>query len=38
MKQIEMYQQILLSEKQIQEGNMKDANQSLQEMRKRYGI
>ena len=38
MKQIEMYQQILLSEKQIQEGRLKDANQSLQEMRKRYGI
>jgi len=38
MHQLEMYQQILLSEKQIAHGNFKDANQSLEEMRKKYGI
>ena len=38
MKQLEMYQQILLSEQHIQEGRIKDANQSLKEMRERYGL
>lgn len=38
MRQLEMYQQILLSEKQIQESKFKDANQSLKEMRERYGL
>ena len=38
MQQLEMYQQLLLSEKQITQGNFKDANHSLEEMRKKYGI
>lgn len=38
MKQLEMYQQILLSEQNIQEGKLKDAHQSLAEMRERYGL
>ncbi len=38
MKQIEMYQQILLSEKNIENGETKDAHHSLSEMRNRYGL
>ena len=38
MKQLEMYQQILLSEKNIEEGKIKDAHHSLSEMRKKQGI
>lgn len=38
MKQLEMYQQILLSEKNIEEGKIKDAHHSLSEMRKKHGI
>lgn len=38
MKQLEMHQQILLSEKNIEEGKIKDAHHSLSEMRKKHGI
>jgi len=38
MRQLEMYQQILLSEKNIEEGKNKDVHRSLLEMRERYGL
>lgn len=38
MHQIKMYQDIEISEKQIAESKVKDAQNSLTEMRKKYGI
>lgn len=38
MHQIEYYRQLLLSEQQIDNGQIKDAQVSLKEMRKRYGL
>ena len=38
MKQLNMYKELELSEKQIQEGNVKDARTSLASMRKRYEL
>ena len=38
MKQIKMYEDIAISERQIKEGKVKDARRSLSSMRERYGI
>ena len=38
MKQIKMYEDIAISERQIKEGKVKDARESLLSIRKRYGI
>lgn len=38
MKQLNIYKELELSEKQIQEGNIKDARTSLASMRERYGL
>ncbi len=38
MKQIKMYEDIAISERQIKEGKVKDARKSLSSMRERYGI
>ncbi|MGN0353707.1 MAG: type II toxin-antitoxin system Phd/YefM family antitoxin [Muricoprocola sp.] len=38
MKQIKMYEDIEVSEKQIREGKVKDARSSLSSMRERYGL
>lgn len=38
MKQLAMYQDLELSEKQVEEGKMRDARKSLAEMRTKYGL
>lgn len=38
MKQLKMYENIEVSERQIKEGKVKDARESLLSIRKRYGI
>ena len=38
MKQIRMYECIGVSERQIKEGKVKDARESLSSMRERYGL
>lgn len=38
MKQLKMYEDIEVSERQIKEGKVKDARESLLSIRKRYGI
>lgn len=38
MRQIAMYRDIEISEKQIEEGQVKDARTALREMRAKYGI
>lgn len=38
MKQIKMYEDIAISERQIKEGKVKDARKSLSSMRERYGL
>lgn len=38
MKQLEFYRQIALSEQQIIEGKVKNASDSLKEMREHYGL
>lgn len=38
MRLLTIYQDINISEKQIKEGNTKDARESLVSMRKRYGV
>lgn len=38
MKQLEMYREIEVSEKQITEGKTKDARASLDAMREKYGL
>ena len=38
MKQLNMYRELELSEKQIQEGKVKDARTSMASMRQRYGL
>lgn len=38
MKQIKMYEDIAISERQIKEGKVKDARESLLSIKKRYGI
>ena len=38
MKKIEMYHDIEISEKQAEDGKVKDARQSLNEMKARYGL
>lgn len=38
MRQLKMYQDIEISERQIVEGKVKDAKSSLAEMRTKYGI
>lgn len=38
MKQMKMYEDIEVSEAQIQEGKVKDARKSLSSMRERYGL
>ena len=38
MKQIKMYEDIEISERQIKEGKVKDARSSLTSMRERYGL
>lgn len=38
MRQIAMYRDIEISERQVEEGKVKDARASLAEMRKKYGI
>ena len=38
MKQLEMYQDIEISERQIEEGKTKDAKAVLLNMRERYGL
>lgn len=38
MKQIKMYEDIVISERQIKEGKVKDARKSLSSMRERYGL
>ncbi len=38
LKQLNLYRELELSEKQIQEGKIKDARESLTSMRERYGL
>lgn len=38
MKQIKMYEDIEVSERQIKEGKVKDARSSLSSMREKYGL
>ena len=38
MKQLKMYEDFEVSERQIKEGKVKDARESLLSIRKRYGI
>ena len=38
MKQLKMYEDIEVSERQIKEGKVKDARRSLSSMRERYGL
>ncbi|HIR27470.1 MAG TPA: type II toxin-antitoxin system Phd/YefM family antitoxin [Candidatus Choladousia intestinigallinarum] len=38
MKQIKMYEDIEISERQIKEGRVKDARRSLSSMREQYGL
>lgn len=38
MNQLAMYQNLELSERQVEEGKMKDARKSLAEMRTKYGL
>lgn len=38
MRQIAMYRDIEISERQVEEGKVKDARASLAEVRKKYGI
>ena len=38
MKQLKMYEDIEVSERQIKEGKVKDARESILSIRKRYGI
>ena len=38
MNPFEMYQNLELSERQVEEGKMKDARKSLAEMRTKYGL
>ena len=38
MKQIKMYEDIAISERQIKEGKVNDARKSLSSMRERYGL
>ena len=38
MKQLKMYEDIEVSERQIKEGKVKDARESFLSIRKRYGI
>ena len=38
MKQLNLYRELEVSEKQIQEGKVKDAKASLASMRERYGL
>lgn len=38
MKQIKMYEDIEVSERQIKDGKVKDARSSLSSMRERYGL
>lgn len=38
INQLEYYRQLLLSEQQIDNGQIKDAQVSLKEMRQRYGL
>lgn len=37
-KQIAMYKEIEISEKQIEAGQLKDARKALEEMREKYGL
>lgn len=38
MKQLKMYEDFEVSERQIKEGKVKDARKSLSSMRERYGL
>lgn len=38
MKQLKMYEDFEVSERQIKEGKVKDARESILSIRKRYGI